>query len=138
MQKIIVITGLPGSGKTSYLESHSEEFRDFLICDDYYKSAPGRFVQFNGSVYYPDIRNALLNGGNVVIADMVFCEDEFREEMQQEVAKLIKELGIDAEIDYKYFENNPEACIANILHRNRHGRVEGELKFIRTPIPRGV
>lgn len=130
MQKLIFITGLPGSGKTTYLETHKDEFGDALICDDYYKSGPGRFVRFNGSVYYNDVRNALKEGRNVVIADIVFCEDELRKEAQEGIVLLATELGIDLDIDYRFFENNPEACIQNILHRDRPERVASELKFI--------
>ena len=129
MQKILVITGLPGSGKTTYLKEHQTEFGDALICDDYYKSAPGRVVQFNGGAY---LKDALQKGKNVVIADIVFCEDELRKEMQEGLGALIKGLDIDAEVEYRFFENNPEACIENILHRNRQNRVEEELKFIAT------
>ncbi len=130
MQKLIFITGLPGSGKTTYLETHKGEFGDALICDDYYKSGPGRFVRFNGSVYYKDVRKAFENGRNVVIADIVFCEDELRKEAQEGVAHLGAELNIDIVIDYRFFANDPDVCIANILYRNRQERVETELKFI--------
>jgi len=130
MQSIIIITGFPGSGKSTYLKTHESEFGDAFICDDYYKSAPGRIVQFDGSIYFDGVRNALMNGRNVVIADIVFCEDDLRIEMQEGIARLIEELGIKAGVEYRYFENNPEACIANILLRNRKERVEGEIKFI--------
>ena len=130
MQKIIVIIGLPGSGKTTYLKDHEKEFGDALICDDYYKSAPGRIVECRGSAYYPDLKKALENGRNVVIADIVFCEDEMRKEMQDGIAALLADLDIDASVEYRFFENNPEACIANILQRNRTERVGSELKFI--------
>jgi tRNA splicing ligase len=132
MQKILVITGMPGSGKTSYLKEHMSEFGDALICDDYYKSGPGRTVEFRGSVYYTDLREALKTGRNVVIADIVFCEDEFRSEMQDGIKALIEELEVEAEVEYRFFANDPEACIENILQRNRQDRVKSELKFIAT------
>ncbi len=130
MQKITIITGLPGSGKSTYLKNHKEEFGSALICDDYYKSAPGRTVEFNGSAYYQDLRDTLKEGKNVVIADIVFCEDELRREMQDGISKLILELNVDVEVEYRFFENNPEACVANILRRGRPERIESELKFI--------
>lgn len=130
MQKITVITGLPGSGKITYLKEHEREFGDALICDDYYKSAPGRTVEFKGSAYYADMAEALEAGRNVVIADIVFCEEAFRKEAQESIKNLIAELGIEVEVDYRFFQNDPDACIANILGRNRPERVASELKFI--------
>ena len=130
MQKLIFITGLPGSGKTTYLENHKPEFGDALICDDYYKSAPGRTVEFKGSVYYKDLKEALQEGRNVVIADIVFCEEPLRKEAQDRIEALIKELGLEVELDYRFFANDPESCRANILNRNRSERVATELKFI--------
>lgn len=132
MQKIIVITGFPGSGKTTYFKEHADEFGDALICDDYYKSAPGRTVEFRGSVYYNDLRGALKSSRNIVIADIVFCEDELRQEMQESIKKLLHELGIEAGIDYRFFANDPESCIENIRNRNRQDRVKQELAFIAT------
>ncbi len=44
MQKVLFIIGLPGSGKSTYLEERREEFGDALVCDDYYKSATVRPV----------------------------------------------------------------------------------------------
>lgn len=129
---LYVIGGASRSGKTTYLKDHISEFGDALICDDYYKSAPGRTVEFKGSVYYADLRKALQEGRNLVIADIVFCEDELRTEMQDSIRNLMDELGIEAEVDYRFFANDPEACADNIRNRNRQDRVEQELDFIAT------
>lgn len=131
--KIVFIIGLPGSGKTTYLEARRQgEFKDCLFCDDYYKSAPGRTVEFIGSAYYQDLRKALANGESAVLADIVFCETDFREEALAGIQALLKELGIKADIELRFFENDPQACEANILRRGRSKRVEDELEFIRT------
>lgn len=134
MQKVIFITGLPGSGKTTYLKNYMAEFGDALICDDYYTSAttdrPRKYVGFKGSAYYEDVRAALESGRDVVMADIVFCEDELGREAREGLQALIAELDIDVDIDYRYFENDAEACIANILRRDRSKRVESELKFV--------
>ncbi|MDB5260482.1 MAG: hypothetical protein JWN37_713 [Candidatus Nomurabacteria bacterium] len=133
MQKIIIIVGMPGSGKTTYLETHKEEFGNALICDDYYRSATSRpriSLSCEGSAYYEDIKEALLVGKSIVIADILFCKDEYRNEIEQGIKKLISELNIEVSIEYRFFENNPAACIANIMRRNRPERVEKELEFI--------
>ncbi len=134
MQKVLFIIGLPGSGKSTYLEERREEFGDALVCDDYYKSAtvrPRQSLQFEGSAYYEDVKNALADGRNIVIADILFCDEKRLQEAREGIMRLLSGLHIEADIEYRFFENNPAACIANILRRNRPERVKKELAFIK-------
>lgn len=133
-QKIIFIIGLPGSGKTTYLEKHKDEFSGALVCDDYYTSAtvrPRKSLKFEGSAYYEDVREALESGKNVVMADILFCDPEYLEEAQEGLTRLLSELDMKADIEYRFFENDPSACIENILRRSRPERVEKELAYIK-------
>lgn len=124
---------MPGSGKSTYLETHKIEFGDAMVCDDYYRSATSRprsALNFEGSAYYVDLKSALENGKNVVIADILFCQEEYRSEMQSGLEKLLLKLNLEADVQYRFFENNPPACISNIMRRSRPERVNKELKFI--------
>lgn len=109
-----------------------------LVCDDFYKSAtvrPRTSLEFTGSAYYPDVKDALVNGKGVVISDILLCIEEYKTEMQKGIMSLLSELLIEADIEFRYFENEPAACSANILMRGRPERVEKELAFIEEAAP---
>ena len=54
MQTVTLITGLPGSGKSTYLSEHKAELRHALIRDDYHERAPKHTHAFENSVYYDE------------------------------------------------------------------------------------
>ena len=132
MQTITIIIGLPGSGKTTYIKNNSEKFRNAVICDDYDKSTDARkhSHDFKSSIYYQDLKNALLNNKDVVLTDISWCRKEMREALKDNLEKMLKEFKINAQINFIYFENNPEACKKNILKRNREDRTEREIELI--------
>ncbi|MES2930753.1 MAG: hypothetical protein V4665_03135 [Patescibacteria group bacterium] len=129
MQKITIIIGLPGSGKSTYISSN-EEFRNSVICDDYHKSSYKKSREFIDSIYFEDLKKGLLGGKNIVISDIAFCKSDRLNKITENIMNLIAELEIKAHIEYRYFENDPYACIDNILRRNRVERVEREIEFI--------
>lgn len=130
MQTITVIIGLPGSGKSTYIKNHSKQFEGAVICDDYHKSSQKDSHEFNDSVYYDHLRKALSAGKNAVLADIAWCTTERRELLKQNIESLLQELNREVKIVFLYFENNPSACKANILARNRLERIERELEFV--------
>jgi predicted kinase len=133
MQTITIVIGLPGSGKTTYIKNNSEKFEDAVICDDYDKSTDTHRHShiFKDSVYYDDLKSALLNGKNVVLADIVWCKAEARENLKNNIEEMLKELKIKVKIAFLYFENNPVACKKNVLKRKRSKeKIDRELKLI--------
>ncbi len=129
-QKILLIIGLPGSGKSTYIEQHQNVFNDFVICDDYHKSALQKSRAFKDSVYYADVRNALILGKSVVMADIAWCKSERLDMVISGLRGLLKELKINPLLEFLYFENNPEVCKRNAIHRGRKERIDRELEFI--------
>jgi hypothetical protein len=133
MPKILFITGLPGSGKTTYLETHQKEFGNALICDDFYKSAttgPRKSLEFEGSAYFEDIQAALQEGRDIVIADILFCDPARLREAQEGMGRLLSKLNATTEVEFRFFENDRASCVRNIHNRSRPKRVEKELAFI--------
>jgi len=97
--KVLFLVGLPGSGKTHYIESHFEELRDYTVLDDTSHS-------FNKESLVGTIQNHPL----IVIADPFLCRGIFRE--------AAKRLFANFEQTWIFFENSPEICFANVAYRN--------------------
>jgi len=100
MNKVRFIVGLPGSGKTHYAKEHPLG----LLFDDPAVS----------SDTFDAFKTAVKSGQDVTITDVYMVESIAR------VLALITVMvwNQDADIEWLYFENNPEACIANVLRRN--------------------
>ena len=129
MQTITIITGLPWSWKSTYI-LNNKCFSEAVICDDYHKSSINHSREFNDSVYFPDLKKALIQGKDVVLADIAWCKKERLSSLVSGINELLDQLNITANIEYNYFENNPSACKNNILRRNRSERVKRELEFV--------
>jgi hypothetical protein len=126
MSKITILIGLPGSGKTSYILQNYENIKKENIFDDYHETSP----EFEGSVYYLKLCNALKKGEDVIISDIIYCKNEKLDLIVRKINELIKQLGVRAKIECLYFENNPEACKENVKNRVPPKRIVKEINFI--------
>lgn len=118
--KVTLLVGLPGCGKT------------FL----------GSELAKNGALFIDDIsiqglsplRQAMYGESDVVVADTFLC----RENERKLAASWLKLFG--CEIEWVFFENNPEKCLRNVEQRADGRKVE-ELIGVLTKeykIPEGV
>lgn len=99
MKKITLIVGLPCSGKSVLLKTFDNE-KNIIIDDP---------KDFNN-----DVLPYLYNDKHVYIADMMLCETENRVAC---INVLNTYCNGTVDIDFIYFENEPNKCLRNLLHR---------------------
>ena len=99
MNNIILIAGLPGSGKTTLAEKINEDNDDkYRIIDD---------PRDLNTQILPYIEEDL------IITDPAFCFERNRES----AVRFIEKNNSDAKIDWIFFENDPQACLINSRRR---------------------
>lgn len=109
---ITCLIGLPGSGKTTYIKQFNPKYN--AIFDDIL--TPEDVVKFIGTC------NEF--GGLIVIADCNLCNPQILEVFETIIKK---EIHREAKLEYIYFENNPDACRANVKLRNDGRNVEDSI-----------
>lgn len=103
--KITFLCGLPGSGKT-HLGEH--------------------LASLNGNVVYLDditVKGGLkqlidvLGREEIVVSDVFLCRSRDREA----AIKILNKIAPQYEIEWVFFENNPDKCLKNMEYRYRKG-----------------
>lgn len=122
--KIVMIVGLPGSGKT-----HLGDKMRIPFFDDFSLIGKEDFLKAIGNFNIPKI----------AVADVFLC----REKDRIAAEKWLKETFPDVELEWIFFENSPEKCYKNVERRIKEGdgrKVQGLIKILSEcySIPDGV
>ncbi len=112
--KLVVIVGLPGSGKSFELR-HRRMFCSGISVEDFMADSIGHSRNFAYSRHYRALIESLREGHECVIADIEFCRPERRKEFEDVVCRVVENL----ELEWVYFENDLQGCTRNIQRRNR-------------------
>lgn len=118
LYQLILLGGLPGSGKTFYLEALVE--RGWNSIDDFQSKAPNDSIEFRDSRRFTDLRSGLQGGNRCVVADIRIIHRPYRESA---LRALGSEVG-PVDLQFQIFENRPALCSRNVK-RDRH-RPTGE------------
>ena len=110
MQKIILIVGLPGSGKTTLGKNLAQSG---ILIDDISKFGLDRLIV------------SLNEFSTIVVTDCFLCLEKEREK----AISFFKSKNIES-IDWIFFENNPDKCLKNIQYRNDGRKVEGLIHML--------
>ena len=116
MSYLIVIIGLPASGKSYLLNKFARHFTNPTIFDDYSKHHSTTI----------ELKAAIKRGDDILISDPLFC-------ISQNLDTLLDLFPETYSCDIRNFENNPEQCLINAKIRNQNGankEVEGLIKLL--------
>src|ERR1700693_3480498 len=108
MAKLIIVVGLPGSGKSAFLDPLRPSLPGLCI-HDFMKDSRGG-AHFTHSQHYSALIEHLRAGRDCAIADREYCDTWTRIEIEQVVRVDIANI----EIEWVFFAKDVEACQANI------------------------
>src|SRR5690242_11227090 len=110
MARLIVVVGLPGSGKTYYVRQKLQPVCSGICAQDFMANSHGSSPRFTDSRYYRDLIRHLRGGADCAIADIEYC-DTWR---RVEVEEVIRRDAPGTIIDWRFFANDPERCARNV------------------------
>jgi hypothetical protein len=103
MKKIILIAGLPGSGKHHLAQALAAQAEKPLVIE--------------GLVALSELDTATLEAETLIVTAAEFCVDESRDNT---MALLREKFGSRCEAAWVYLENKPCLCMENVGHRDPH------------------
>lgn len=112
--RLIVLAGLPGSGKTTYIEGLKKQGQIDNFCDDY-QYGPTRSQMPELTDIDRQLIAGLQKGETWLVADVRYCDKSERAKLAEAMVQNVPGL----KISYEYFENRPDLCELNVITRNR-------------------
>ena len=134
---ITFVVGLPGSGKSTWIEQQAQG-TDALVIHDFKARSHNDDPAFHSSRHLPELIAAVESGRNSFIADIDFCRTASRNEAAAFLARAFP--GV--KVQWVFFEKNVAACQAN-ARRDIDRRAQDRLAKIaefgpQYQIPEGV
>ncbi len=127
MKELILIIGLPGSGKTTYVRSHFSDNSRYVVFDDA-NAIPALNSDTSAETSdFPNIvREMQVGRKSIVVCSIDFC----RKEIFREALAALKKWNDDKSLGYNmrclFFENSAEKC-----RRNTEREMNSRYKMIR-------
>lgn len=123
---LIIIVGMPGSGKSTFIENLCKQNPSLSAYDDFQGQAFNDDSDPRLSKHFGPLVADLKSKKTVVVSDVRYC---IPAELNAFLSAI---LGVEPNVilSFKYFENKPEICKQNVIARNRESRVDAELELI--------
>jgi uridine kinase len=97
-KKVILMIGLPCSGKTTYIQHHARDIESYMVYDD-----------FLDNFHTDTIIDTLIMGNNVFLADPRLCNFRTFQKVVQKLERFVSA----GDIHLLLFENDKDKCLAN-------------------------
>lgn len=121
--QLILLGGLPGSGKSFYLDALvARGWREF---DDFQSKAVGDSADFRDARQFDDLVAALNAGDRCVVADIRVIHQPYRESALSALNGTV----LPTALQFQVYENQPARCSRN-AQRNPDRRLECRLSAI--------
>lgn len=125
-KKLIIVIGLPASGKTHLLRCWKTKNIVGWTCEDFHANARNNSTEVVDSIFLEPLIKQLNQGVSCAVADIAFCDLTRLQFFKDYIISRVPNVNIE----HYYFENNKQACIENAERRGR-ANLEGEIKKIR-------
>jgi predicted kinase len=115
MAKVILIAGLPGSGKTTYGYKLKAEVNAADFVDDYHAKAIENSPKFENGRQYEQLICGLKKGETWIASDIAWCLPEKR----REVEKALRAVVPGVIIEWHFMATDEEKCRKRVEKRRR-------------------
>ena len=114
-EKLIVVIGLPGSGKTHHLKELRDKGELDWICEDFHEDAYRNSERVVDSRYLAPLVKNLQHELVCGVADIAFCNPVRLQEFLDEIRTRVP--GVEVELHC--FKNDKTRCTENVEYRAR-------------------
>ena len=120
MQKIIMLKGLPASGKTTWAKEKINENSNYIRInkDDIRESITGKWTPKKEKIVI-SIRNSLIKAGINLGKNVIIDDTNLNPKHEQSLKTLAQELGVEFEVNDSFLKVSVEECVERDIKRDK-------------------
>lgn len=120
MQKIIMLKGLPASGKSTWAKEKINENSNYIRInkDDIRESITGKWTSKKEKIVI-SIRNSLIKAGISLGKNVIIDDTNLNPKHEQSLKTLAQELGVEFEVNDSFLKVPVEECVERDIKRDK-------------------
>lgn len=120
MQKIIMLKGLPASGKSTWAKEKINENSNYIRInkDDIRESITGKWTSKKEKIVI-SIRNSLIKAGISLGKNVIIDDTNLNPKHEQSLKALAQELGVEFEVNDSFLKVPVEECVERDIKRDK-------------------